>query len=466
MLDPLTRMAPSSLLARARGPARPSGPLPSDPVAGPPDRPAGAARVLLVSPIFLPEMGALANRLYPLARHLRDAGHEVSVATGMPNYPEGRVFPGYRGRFLMRERLDGVTVLRTRSYVTERNASKWGQLASYLGFLPSAFASGLRAGPLDVVFVTSPPLFPVLPAAALARLRGARLILDLRDLWPDEIVACDAASADSLPVRAMRALERWAYRRADRVTCTTPAFMETVAGRGTPLERLVLLPNGADLELFRPLPRDNPAGAALGLGDRFAVVYCGLLGIKHGLEAVVDAADHLREHPDVVFVLVGEGTRRAALEAAVAERGLTNVVFTGQRPIAELPHLLARADACVTNLLPDPYLEKIIPVKVFEYMACERPVVAAVRGEGARVVEEAGGGVVVPPGDGAGIAAAVLRLRDDPEAARAMAARGRRHVEEHYSRAVTARRLEGLVRELTGSPARRGASPPPSPPAP
>ena len=460
MRSPLTRIRGAPLGEPPTATEAPRGRLTSVPVAGAPKRlgrrSSGGARVLIVSQIFLPEMGALANRLYPLARHLRGAGHEVLVATGMPNYPEGRVFDGYRGRWAMRERIDDVTVLRTRSWVTERNASKWGQLASYLSFLPAAFLSGMRAGRVDVVFVTSPPLFPVLPAAAIARLRGARLVLDLRDLWPDEIVACEAATESSLPVRAMRRLERWAYRRADRVACTTPAFLETVAARGVPAERLVFLPNGADLERFRPLPRDNPAAQALGLGDRFAVVYSGLLGIKHGLEAVIDAAERLSAHPDVVVVLIGEGPRRAALEAAARERGLTNVVFAGQRHIDQLPHLLARADVCVTNLLPDPYLEKIIPVKVFEYMACGRPVVAGLRGEGARVVEEAGGGIVVPPGDGAAMAKAVLALRDDPATAAAMAARGRRYVEERYSRAASAARLEAVVRELAGMEAGGG----------
>jgi glycosyltransferase involved in cell wall biosynthesis len=240
------------------------------------------------------------------------------------------------------------------------------------------------------------------------------------------------------------------------VTCTTRAFEDTVAERGVGAEKRRLLPNGADVELFRPLPRENTVAAGYPLGDRFVVMYSGLLGIKHGLETILDAAELLREHEDVAFVIRGEGPRRQALEDRVAELGLENVLFGGELPIEDVPQLLARADVCVTNLLPDPYLEKIVSVKVFEYLACEKPVVGALRGEGARVLDESGGGITVAPGDAQAMAAAILELRDDPERRETLGKAGRRYVEEHYSRAVIAATLEGLLGELTAG--RNGAS--------
>jgi len=411
----------------------------------------GPIRLLVISQQFSPEMGALPNRLYPLTRHLASKGHAVFVATGMPNYPKGKVFPAYRGKRFLREALDGATVLRTAYFTTPRNVSKRSQLLSYLSFLPAVLHSGWRAGRVDVVFVTSPPIFPALPAILLAKLRGAKLLVDLRDLWPDEVVAVGAAKEGSLSIRLLRMIERQMYRSADVVTCTTRAFEDTVAERGVGPEKRRLLPNGADVELFRPLPGDNEVAAEYGFGDRFVVMYSGLLGIKHGLETVLDAAARLRDEEDVVFFIRGEGPRRQALEQRVEELGLTNVIFGGERAIEDLPHLLARADVCVTNLLPDPYLEKIVSVKVFEYLACEKPVVGALRGEGARVLEESGGGITVAPGDAEAIAAAILELRDSPERRKALGKAGRRYVEEHCSRAVIARRLEELLGELTAN---------------
>lgn len=405
-------------------------------------------RILMITQVFWPEMGALANRLQPFARGLAEAGHDVFVATGMPNYPRGEVFPEYAGKRMMREEHDGATILRTVNYMVPRNVSTKGQLANYLSFVPTAFASGMRAGPLDVVFVTSPPLFPVITAFGAAAVRRAKVVLDLRDLWPDEIVAVGAAAESSPQIRAMRRLERMSYRRADMITCTTKEFMETVAERGGRRGKLVYLPNGADLSLFSPMPADNPVANSYGFGDRFVVMYSGLLGIKHGLEAVVEAADRLRSRPDILFFLRGDGPRRGALEQMVAERGLENVRFGDEIPLEDVPKVLARADACVTNLLPDPYLRKIISVKVFEYMAMKKPVIAALEGEGARVVSEAEGGIVVPPGDGAAIADAVLRLADDPELRRRMGESGRRHVEASFSREATAAKLEDALQQL------------------
>ena len=373
--------------------------------------------MLVISQLFAPEMGALPNRLSPLTRHLGAHGHDVYVATGMPNYPRGEVFPAYRGRRFMREELEGATVLRTAYFTTPRNVSKQSQLLSYLSFLPAVLYSGWRAGRVDAVFVTSPPIFPALPAIVLAKLRRAKLLVDLRDLWPDEVIAVGAAREGSLPVRVLRLIERSMYRSADIVTCTTPAFADTVAERGVGEEKSRLLPNGADLELFRPLPRENEVAAQYDFGDRLVVMYSGLLGIKHGLETLIEAAALLRDRADVVFFVRGEGPRREALEAQARELGLTNVIFGGERPIEEVPYLLARADVCVTNLLPDAYLEKIVSVKVFEYLACEKPVVGGLRGEGARVLEESGGGVAVEPrrraGDG-GRGARVARRAGAP----------------------------------------------------
>jgi glycosyltransferase involved in cell wall biosynthesis len=410
-----------------------------------------AMRVLVLTQVFRPEMGALSNRLYPMTRHLARHGHEVFVATGMPNYPRGKVFPGYEGRRFMRESLDGASVLRTSYFTTPRNVSKARQLLSYASFLPAALHSGWRAGPVDIVLITSPPLFPALPAILLARARRARLALDLRDLWPDEFVACGVAREGSAGVRLLRLLERWAYHSADVVTCTTRSFVDTVVNRGVDRERIRLLPNGADLDVFRPLPADNAISTQLGVDDRFVVMYSGLLGIKHGLETIVDAASELQAHEDIVFVIVGDGPRRADLERRLEELRLTNVMLVGERPTNELPYLLARADVCVTNLLAEPYLEEIIPTKLFEYMACAKPVVGGLAGEGSRLLVESGGGVVVPPGDSSAMASAILELRKSPRRRAEMGRAGKDHVARHYSRSAIAAQLETILLEVAGS---------------
>ena len=415
-------------------------------------------RILFVTQIFLPEMGALSNRLYPIIRQLAASGHEVFVATGMPNYPQGEVFPGYRDRRTMREWIGGCTVLRTACHVAPRNQSKWSQLRSYLSFVPAALRSGWRAGRVDVVFVTSPPLFALLPALLLAWLRGAKLVFDVRDLWPDELVTYAGYGERSPAVRLTGALARWGYRRAACVVGTTDAIIDAAVERGAAREKTFLLPNGADLELFRPVARDNDTAREYPFGQRFVVMYSGLFGIKHSLEVLLEAAALMREHEGIAFFLLGNGARRDALVKYAEEMKLGNVIFGGERPVAEVPALLARADLCFAAVRPEPYPKKVISVKVFEYLACERAVVGALSGESARVLEESGGGIVVPPGDARATADAILALYRDPARREAMGKTGRRYVEEHYSRAAWAARLERRLRELCPDPRAEEAS--------
>jgi colanic acid biosynthesis glycosyl transferase WcaI len=417
-------------------------------------------RILFVTQIFPPEMGALPNRLYPLVRELVAEGHEVAVATGMPNYPRGVVFPEYTGKRSMREDINGYKIYRQAYYTAPRNQSKVSQLRNYLSFIPAVLMAGLRAGKVDVVFVTSPPLFSAIPAILLAKLRRANLVLDIRDLWPDELVTYGGFREGSLPVRVIRSIERWAYRNADCVTATTTEIVNATVQRGVTRRKTFLLPNGADLELFSPLPRENAISNEYSFGDHFVVMYSGLFGIKHSLEVLLEAASILREHKDIVFFLLGNGARKEALVQQAKDLGLQNVIFGDERVVGDVPSLIARADVCFAAVRPEPYPKKVISVKVFEYLACERPVVGALSGESARILEESGGGIVVPPGDARATAAAILSLHKDPARRQAMGKAGRTYVDKHYSRSVWAMHLERRLKEVYWSGARdRRAAP-------
>jgi glycosyltransferase involved in cell wall biosynthesis len=409
-------------------------------------------RILIVTQIFLPEMGALSNRLYPIVRELIAAGHEVTVATGMPNYPAGKVFPEYRGRLFQREKEHGCNVIRTAYLTVPRNKSRLSQLMSYLSFIPAVFVSGLRAGKIDVVFVTAPPPFPVLAAVQLARLRGSKLVFDIRDLWSDELVAYGGVGNDSAPVRLVRRIERLGYRKADLVTCTTKSLMETVVDRGAARDKTVFFPNGADLEIFNPLPPDNEVANSYGLKDKFVVMYSGLFGIKHGLDMLVETAELLRHEPNIVFFLIGNGARREALLKQVEAKKLTNVIIANERQVNDIPHVIARANVCFAATQPAPYPNKLISVKIFEYMACEKPLIGAFEGESAQVINESGGGIVVTPGNTQAVANAVMDLYRDPERCAEMGRVGRAYVEKFYSRSNWASKFEGLLQGLIKSP--------------
>lgn len=409
-------------------------------------------RILIITQIFLPEMGALANRLYPIVRELTDSGHEVFIATGMPNYPAGKVFPEYRGKLFSKETIDGCTILRTAYFTTPRNKSKLSQLASYLSFIPAVFGSGIRSGKIDVVFVSLPPPFPVISAIALAKLRNAKLVVDIRDLWSDELLTYGNMSEMSAGVRFIRFLERWGYRSADLVTCTTESLIDTVVERGAKRERTFFLPNGADLDLFVPLPADNAIAREFPFGDRFVVMYSGLFGIKHGLEVLLEAAELLKGKKEIVFFLLGGGARREALTEYISKKRLDNVIIGNERSVKDVPSLIARADLCFASILPAAYPRKLISVKIFEYMACEKPVVGSLEGESASVIERSGGGLVVPPGDPQALADAIMDLYNDPARRAAMGTNGRQFVEKSFSRADWASFLEREISKIGANP--------------
>jgi glycosyltransferase involved in cell wall biosynthesis len=421
-------------------------------------------RILIITQIYLPEMGALSNRLYPIISKLVEAGHDVSVATGMPNYPAGKVFPEYRGKLSVDEVKDGCRILRTNYYTTPRNKSKLRQLLSYISFMPAVLLSGIRAGKTDVVIITSPPIFPVVPAMILAKLRGAKLVFDIRDIWSDELMSFGGMSENSIPVRVARTLENWGYRTADLVTATTEALAQTVKNRGAGKEKTSYLPNGADLELFKPVPVSRELVAKYELDDRFVVMYSGLFGIKHGLETLLDAAAILREHKNIVFLLLGNGARREKLIQYVEENSLENVEILDEINVREVPKFIAAADVCYAAFMPGQYTKKIISVKLFEYLACEKPVVGGFEGESARIIQESNGGIAVTPGDPEAIASAILKLYDDPEQRRQSGKSGRKYVEENHSRMKWAanfeQKLAGLIEQPIDLPPQKktGAS--------
>ena len=404
--------------------------------------------VVIVTQVYAPEMGASSERLRSLASGLLSRGHSVTVVTGMPNYPGGRVFDGYRGRLALTETIDSIRVIRHAYLTAKRNVSALKQLLSYLSFLPASLIGGLRSGHVDVVIVSSPPLFPALVGITFAYMRRCAMVLDLRDLWPDEIVACGGISPSSPGIRLLSLLERWSYKHADVIACTTRSFIRTVASRGEWGDKLMYIPNGADTERFSPGQRDNRWLSQHGLADKFVVLYSGALGLKHGLDALVDTADLLRSDESIVFVIAGDGASRAKIEREVTSRQLHNVKLVGEVAAADIPSVIRSSDLCVATLAPNPYLEKILAVKLFEYMACGRPVVAAVGGESAQLLSDSGAGVCTAPGDAQQLAAAIQELKVDSLRRDAMEVAGPRYIRENFCRQQTADAFAHTLEEL------------------
>ena len=401
-------------------------------------------RFAILSQYYPPEMGAPQARLSELAARFVDRGHEVWVLTAMPNYPRGRIDPGYRG-LLRREERGGVRVVRTAIYPT-KSVRMVRRMTSYLSFVASSAILGAVALPkVDYLLTESPPLFLGLSGALLSRLKGARWIFNVADLWPEGAVEMGIVK-DGPALRAARALEAFCYRRAWLVSGQSRGILDNIESR-FPEVKTHHLSNGVDTELFHP--GVAPARQRLGLGGegRSVAVYAGLHGIAQGLGQVLDAAAELPEAP-LDVVLVGDGPEKEQLVARARELELAHVRFPDPLPREAMPELLASADVAIACLARP--LLGAVPSKIYEAMGAGRPLVLVAEGEPAAIVRQAGAGLIVAPGDVAGLAAALKRLAESPEERREMGRRGRRAAEERFDRRRICDRFIDLLEDRLG----------------
>jgi glycosyltransferase involved in cell wall biosynthesis len=395
-------------------------------------------RILLVTHYFPPETGAPQARLEALARTWAADGDRVTVLTGMPNHPTGALPPAYRRAILRRETRHRYQIVRTWLYATP-NEGVARKTLGHLSFMASSVALAARAsGPADVVVVSSPTFFSIGSAWLLARLKRARLVVEVRDLWPAIFTELGVLTGRRI-TGLLERLELAAYRAADQVVVVTEGFRDNLISRGVPPAKVHTIRNGADVRQFDPAaPADPALRARLGAGPADCLVlYAGTHGISQGLPGIAAAAARLAGEP-VRFAFAGEGAGKARLEREVRQLGLRNVTLLPGVPHAEVPALLAAADICLVPLRDLPLFATFIPSKMFEYLAAGRAVIGSVTGEAARILREAGA-VVVPPEDDESLAGAIRDLAADPERRQAMGRAGRRHVEQHFDRAALAR---------------------------
>jgi hypothetical protein len=401
-------------------------------------------RILIVTHYFPPETGAPQARLSGLAAAWASDGDDVTVLTGMPNHPTGVIPLEYRGAIRRRERRGGYRVLRTWLYATP-NDGVARKTIGHLSFMVSAVLLGWRAsGPADVVVVSSPTFFSVGAGWLLARLKRARLVVEVRDLWPAIFTELGVLTNRRL-IALLERLELAAYAAADTVIVVSDGFRANLIGRGVPAGKVHTIRNGVRSGEFDPKARADPrlrARLGAGPGDCL-VLYAGTHGISQGLTSVADAAARLAGRP-IRFAFVGEGADKQRLRDRVAELGLRNVTLRPGVPHERVPALLAAADICLVPLRDVPLFSSFIPSKMFECLAAGRPVVGAVAGEAAQILREAGA-QVVPPADSTALAGAIEVLAADPARRAAIGRQGRCYVEEYFDRDTLARQYRTLL---------------------
>jgi len=407
-------------------------------------------------------MGAPSARVSELSRHWVRAGHDVTVLTGFPNHPDGIVRPEYRERFwrgFCREQVDGITVLRT-FLLPFPNRKPYERILNYSSFCASSALAASFLNPPDVVVTTSPQLLVGLSGWWVSRLKKVPFVLEVRDLWPESLIGAGIGSETSMMYRSIGKIASFLYRAADSIVVVTPAFREHLIRKWeVPREKISIVQNGVETSLFSPQANARELRRNLGTDFKFVVSYIGTLGLAHGLDLLIAAAENLqRVAPQVQFMLVGEGADRERIVSLARSKKLTNLLFVGQQPRERIPAYISASDACVVMLKPSEIFETVIPTKMLEFMSCGRPVILAVRGESRHLLESSGGGLSIEPDNPEALCAAIVRLHEQTALCEQLGRNGRNHIIRELSRQRTANHYLTVLEALVAEPGRRTAA--------
>lgn len=403
-------------------------------------------RVLYLTQWYLPEPATLQAEL---AGRLRDLGHQVTVLTGFPNYPAGRLYPGYRQRLWQRETIDGINVIRLPLF-PDHSGSAMRRAWNHASLAISSLVLGpWLAGSFDVIYGARPI---TLGAAArwLSLLRRKPFVLEITDMWP-EVLADTGLLHRPRMISSIARYCRWVYRRAAAIRVDTPGFRENLIAKGVPADKIHFVPDWVDTELYQPRPRDPQVGHRLGLAGKFNVWHAGTIGLSQQLETVLDAAAMLAQRrPEVQFVFSGgRGVGRDELEAAARSRGLANCRFLGFIPFEGLSDAFAWADVMFMQLRDTPLSRITIPHKVYAYLSVGKPILAAIEGDTAEMIRRHNGGMVCRPCSPEAIAAAVEAYVAMPEDQRTrLGEASRRAACEEYALPIVTARLAGLLERV------------------
>ena len=403
-------------------------------------------KILLIHQSFVSPEEAGGTRHYEFARHCAQHGVKLTIVASDLNVLTGKPVVKLQGLFC-RQKIDGVEILRAKTYASLHRSFVW-RVVSFLSFMVTSVYAGLRAGSVDMVMGTTPPIFQAFSAWLVAAIRRKPLLLEVRDLWPEFAIDMGVLKNPVLIVMS-RWLERFLYWRADHLLVNSPAYRDyLVEEKGISPSKVTLISNGVNPDLFKPEDRGEGFRSELGLNGKFVVTYAGAIGLANHISTVLHAAKRLKDEQNLHFLFVGDGKERPRMEEMAAQLGLGNVTFAGPRPKSRMPEVLAASDACLATLKNIPMFRTTYPNKVFDYMAAGRPTLLAIDGVIRKVIEAANGGLFVPPGSDTALAEAIQTLVHKPEFGRQMGLAARSYVERHFNRRDQADAFRKLLQRI------------------
>ncbi len=395
--------------------------------------------ILLIHQAFTALDEAGGTRHYEIAVQLIRHGHRISIITSPISYLTGKNIKN-EGK----QEKDGISIYRTYTYPA-LHKSFIHRTLSFFSFMISSFLKGLQIRRVDLVWGTSPPIFQAVSAWLIARLKRVPYLFEVRDLWPAFAIEVGVLHNPIL-IKLSLWLESFLYKHADLVVVNSPGYVDYVRKKGA--RRVEMIPNGSDASMFNPDNENREFRKNLHLQGKFIIVYTGAHGLSNDLEIVLEAANLLKSDHKIHFLLVGDGKEKPALMQKSRDLNLENITFLNPIPKKQMAEVLAAADACIGILKPLELYKTTYPNKVFDYMAAGRPILLVIDGVIRQVVEKAGGGLFVQPGDAKDLAKKAIFLSNNPQKAKAMGMAGREFLIKHFNRIELADKFIYLITQL------------------
>lgn len=370
--------------------------------------------ILFLTDNFPPEGNAPATRTYEHAVCWVNKGHKVTVITCAPNFPEGKVFDGFKNKLYDVSDIDGIHVVRVKTFITA-NEGFVKRILDYMSFMVTGFLAGLFQKKPDIIVATSPQFFTAFAGWAVSAIRRKPFVFELRDIWPASITAVGVMK-DSKVIRLLEKIEMFLYRRADAIVSVTHAFKKELIERGVDGSKIEVVLNGVDLSKYEPQDKDTELLKQHGLEGKFVAGYIGTHGISHGLEYIVSVAEKLQNNDDIRIVFAGGGAARQKVVDLVEKKGLKNVVLIDRQPKEMMPRLWSLCDVSLVPLINNDLFKIVIPSKIFECMGMGIPTIMSVpEGEATEIIRKTDSGIVVESENVEQIAASIKKLSVDNE---------------------------------------------------
>lgn len=403
-------------------------------------------KILFVSQYFPPEIEAGAFRVSEISKLFSSYGHKVTVLCGMPNFPTGEIPAFYRKKFIVRESINGVDIVRIWVYPT-KNDGLVKRIINYFSFIISATSTSMFLDRFDVVIATSPPLFTGVIGVFISRIKNIPLIFEVRDVWPESAEALGLLT-NKWVLRFLQGIEKFIYRMSSMVVVVTKGYIENLIKKGVLREKLRVISNGVDIDCPKNTTGEGKILEKLNVSGKFIVLYAGTHGVSQGLLTLINCANLLRKFKDIVFLLVGEGADKDALMSYNARLKLKNVFFINQIAREKLHKIMACSNLSVVLLKKNPLFLSVVPSKLYESMAFGKPIVLGVEGEAKEILETAKAGICIRSENEVDMKEAILSFYNDRNFAVECGINGREFVEKNYSRKMLAKKYENAIQML------------------